>query len=569
MMIRRPISILILVSLLFAVSPAHSRTLQLNYPSEYSREKATEVLSARASAFIDSKAVDGLAKVWVFFTDRGIESKADFSRIASSVAGKLTDRALDRRAKVGKDKVSIVDIPVSAEYVSAIENLGATLRRTSRYLNAASFEVPLAVLGEIADLPFVAEIRPMLGYKKDYSVSAELIKKLEQDQSLAPTDFSYGASYDQLNQVNVIPAHNAGYNGAGVMVAMFDTGFRTTHRVFQNIIMSGRLIAERDFIYDDLNVDNEPEDVSSAWDHGTLTWSTLGGEWSANHYGPAFGASFVLAKTEDVRSETPVEEDNWVAALEWADSIGVDVISSSLGYTDWYSAEDYDGNTATTTVAADLAAEYGIVVCNSAGNNGPSASSLGAPADADSIIAVGAVYSTGGIVSFSSRGPTSDGRIKPEVCARGSGTACASSSGDLILTSASGTSLSCPIIGGVTALVIDAHPSWTAMQVRDAIMLTANNAANPNNNYGWGIANCWQAINYSQPIDYIIGDANHSDFIDIDDIVYLINYAFGGGPEPMPILAVGNVNGDTEVDVDDITYLINYVFGGGPPPMTP
>ncbi|MBU2625963.1 MAG: S8 family serine peptidase, partial [candidate division Zixibacteria bacterium] len=321
-----------------------------------------------------------------------------------------------------------------------------------------------------------------------------------------------------------------------------------------------------DFVFDDGNVDNEPEDWSIAWNHGTKTWSTLGGLWDANHYGPAYGARFILAKTEDIRSETPVEEDNWVAAVEWVDSIGTDVISSSLLYSDWYTASDYDGNTATTTIAADMAAEYGIVVCNSAGNAGPSPSTIGAPADADSILAVGAVYSTGGIVGFSSRGPTYDGRIKPEICARGSETACASASDDEALTTASGTSLSCPLIGGVATLVIQAHPDWTAMQVREAMLMTADNAATPDNDYGWGIANCWAAINYSfGPPEYVAGDADGSGAVDIDDVVYLIQYIFSGGPAPDP-LESGDADCSGEIDIDDAVYLIEYIFSNGPEP---
>ncbi len=535
-----------------------------NESEQFIRNRAEKVISERTADYLSSHAVDGSVKIWVFFTDRGIKSRAELDLAADMISQRISARAMKRRAKAGKDHVTIIDVPVKSSYVNAIVNSGAKLRRTSRYLNAASYEAPIGILDQIAALPFVAEIRPMLGYAKKYDVE-DRGKDKNSSQSLGSDDLSYGASYGQLNQINVIPAHNAGYNGAGVLVAMFDTGFRTTHTVFQNIIMSGRLIAEHDFVFDDDDVDNEPEDWPSAWDHGTLTWSTLGGSWEGYHYGPAYGADFVLAKTEDIRSETPVEEDNWVAAMEWVDSIGADVISSSLSYTDWYTYEDYDGNTATTTIAADLAAEYGIVVCNSAGNSGPGSGTIGAPADADSILTVGAVYSSGTITSFSSRGPTYDGRIKPEICAQGAGTACAGASSDTDLTSASGTSLSCPLIGGVAAVVISAHPDWTVMQVREAIMMTADNAGTPNNTYGWGIANTWAAINYTFP-SYVPGDADGSGYVDIDDVVFIINYIFGGGPAPDPLQA-GDADGSGTIDIDDVTYIINYIFGGGPPPV--
>ena len=554
----------VLLLLFSANNAALSRSIPIEYPGEYSCAKSADVLPERTMNYLAEKSDNGKVKIWVFFTDRGIKSDEEFRQAASAFSGRLTEKALARRKKAGMDKFTIIDVPVKTSYVDAIVSLGAKLRRTSRYLNAASFEVRISKLNEIAALPFVSEIRPMLGFKKDYKTN---VKQTEESHSLGDKYLSYGASYGQLAQVNVVEAHNAGYNGEGVLVAMFDTGFRTTHRVFMNTIMSSRLIAEYDFVFNDGDVDNEPEDWSSAWDHGTMTWSTLGGEWPANHYGPAYRANFILAKTEDVRSETPVEEDNWVAAVEWADSIGADVISSSLGYINWYTYPDLDGNTATTTIAADRAATYGIVVCNSNGNEGSGSGTMIAPADADSILAVGAVYSDGSIVYFSSRGPTYDGRIKPEICAQGVSTACASSSDDYALTSASGTSLSCPIMGGVAALVIQAHPTWTVMQVREAIMMTADNADTPNNTYGWGIANCMAAINYSFGPDFVPGDADQSGAVDIDDVVYLINYLFLGGPAPIPVEEAGDADGSGVVDIDDATYLVNYIFLGGPPPV--
>ena len=555
---------MIFPGLLLMASTALSRSVPIEIPDEFSRPKSAEVLSERTVSYLETKAVDGNVKVWVFFTDRGVKTPEELSQVAASLYDGLTERALARRAKVGKDKVTITDVPVSAEYVDAIVKLGATLRRTSRYLNASSFEVPLSGLDEISSQRFVAEIRPMLAAKKEYGATP---KDGGDEKSLGGADLDYGDSYAQLAQINVIAAHNAGYSGAGVLVAMFDTGFRTTHTVFSNIVTTGRLIAEYDFVFGDGDVDNEPEDDLSAWNHGTYTWSTLGGEWADNHYGPAYGADFILAKTEDIRSETPVEEDNWVAAVEWSDSIGADVISSSLTYTDWYTYSDFDGNTATVTVAADLAALLGIVVCNSAGNSGSGAGTIGAPSDADSVLAVGAVYSSGTIVGFSSRGPTYDGRIKPEICARGYATACASASSDNNLTAVSGTSLSCPLIGGVAALVIEAHPDWTPIQVREAIMMTGDNAATPDNTYGWGIANCLDAINFGSEPEYVHGDADESGAIDIDDVTYLIGYIFSDGPAPTPVEAAGDANGSSDIDIDDILYLISYIFSGGPEPV--
>jgi serine protease AprX len=213
--------------------------------------------------------------------------------------------------------------------------------------------------------------------------------------------------------------------------------------------------------------------------------------------GPAFGADFILAKTEDDRSETPIEEDYWVAGIEWAESLGAEVVSSSLGYTDWYAFKDMDGKTAVTTRAAERASALGVVVVNAAGNERRNAwAHIIAPADGPSVIAVGAVDSAGTIASFSSPGPSSDGRIKPEVCAWGVSNLVAANrtDGGDVYTRGSGTSYATPLVAGVAALLLEAHRDWTPAQVRAALTGTATNAAKPNNDYGWGIVNAAAAV---------------------------------------------------------------------------
>ncbi|MEE8578289.1 MAG: S8 family serine peptidase, partial [candidate division Zixibacteria bacterium] len=226
-------------------------------------------------------------------------------------------------------------------------------------------------------------------------------------------------------------------------------------------------------------------------------------------YGPAYKANFLLAKTEDVRSETPVEEDNWVAAVEWADALGVDVISSSLSYSAWYTYADMDGQTATITIMANTAAAMGIVIVNSAGNSGPGAGTMTAPADAFEVISCGAVNSFGNIASFSSRGPTYDGRIKPEVVALGVSAFVPSPSGDNSYTTASGTSFSCPLTGGVATVLLQARPTFTPQMVRSALMETADRASNPDNSYGWGLIDLGAALGWGANFyaDTTFGDA--------------------------------------------------------------
>jgi subtilisin family serine protease len=345
---------------------------------------------------------------------------------------------------------------------------------------------------------------------------------------------------------------------------MMDTGFRKDHQAFQLAFSEGRVLAEWDFINHDGNTQNEAGDPSGQHDHGTMTWSTLGGAADGNLYGPAYGASFILAKTEDVSGETPIEEDNWVAGMEWADSIGADVISSSLGYIDWYSYSDLDGNTAVITIAADIAAQRGIVVCNAMGNEGSGSGSLIAPADADSIISCGAVYGSGDIVYFSSRGPTYDGRIKPEVCAQGVSTRCANPSGTTGYTYADGTSLSTPLIGGTAAVILSAHPSWTPMQVREAMMESGDHSTSPDNDYGWGIPDILAAIQHTF---YLTGDVTGEGEINISDVIFLIDYLYKNDRPPSPLF-LGDVDCDGNVNITDVVGLINYVFKNGPSPCS-
>ncbi len=204
--------------------------------------------------------------------------------------------------------------------------------------------------------------------------------------------YNYGQSFTQLNQITVPAVHDLGYTGAGITICSMDAGFSNlAHEVFSTM----NIIAMWDF------VDNDPD--VSGHSHGTATLSTIGGFKEGQLIGPAFGSDFILARTEDDNSETPVEEDNWIAALEWADSIGVDVTTTSLTYLDYdppfpsYTWEDMDGNTALITIAADFAVGLGIFVVNSASNSGynPNHNTLGAPADGDSVITVGAVARIG------------------------------------------------------------------------------------------------------------------------------------------------------------------------------
>ncbi|MCK5126590.1 MAG: S8 family serine peptidase [candidate division Zixibacteria bacterium] len=469
-------------------------------------EKETDNRIDAVKIHLLPREIDGKVKVWVYFTDKGIFDKNSFEDLAATI--KLTERTQQRRKKMGLEDITFLDLPVKESYVEEIKALGGKTRRISKWLNAASFEINLLDIDQINALPFVARIRPVAVFKRD-DISKTYTPP---EPGYTPTDkdthfLNYGDSQGQLDQINVPVVHDKGHIGTGAIVAMLDTGYRKDHEAFADAYSEGRVLAEWDFVFDDGNTQNETEDVSDQHRHGTLTWSTLGGAKSGDLYGPAYGASFILAKTEDVRSETQVEEDNWAAAVEWADSIGANVISSSLGYSDWYTYSDFDGETATITIAANLAASLGIVVVTSMGNSGPGAGSLTAPSDAFESVSVGAISSSGAIASFSSRGPTYDGRTKPEIVAQGVTTRCASPTTTISYTYANGTSLSCPLAGGCAAVILGVHPEFTPTMVRQALIETASQSQTPDNIYGWGIIDLGAALSWGAKIgaDITIG----------------------------------------------------------------
>jgi len=429
--------------------------------------------------------------VLVYFTDKGIRAQEEFNRAASQRKAQFTEHALWRRAKVGKTEMDFMDLPVSQEYIQQIEALGARLRVRLNWFNAASFEMTRDQVVRATASPFVRQMDLVRSYRKPREPEVPSTEELSPPPPNEIYSLNYGPSYWQVRQINVPICHDSGYTGRGVIVAMFDAGFGD-HACFDSIRNSGRLIDQHDFYTN--------RDTTDWYSHGRGTWSEAGGFYSGQLIGPGYGATWAIYRTEVASFERNVEEDYWVAALQRTDSIGGEVVSSSLGYFDFdsgqhsYTYQDMNGNTAICSRAAHHAAALGIIVCNAMGNSGPSAGSITAPADADSILSIGAVDSAGTIASFSSRGPTYDGRIKPEVCAKGVSDYWASTAGRTSFGTASGTSCSTPLVGGSCAIVLQAHPSWTPLQVRQALMMTASRHNSPDNNYGWGIIDVWAAI---------------------------------------------------------------------------
>ena len=444
----------------------------------------------------------GLYLVWIFFNDK-TESDSTPDNVFQKALDNLDNRTRTRRSKVRHfSLVDNRDIPVPTEYTEKVRSTGVLIRTVSKWLNAVSVSGTLEQLRSISGFPFVKKIDPVYGGKRKSPVQRSLLKS-----STEPGRSDYGPSYDQLDQINVIAAHEAGYTGAGVRVLILDTGYYTDHEA----IHEEQVIAEWDFINNDGETQNEEGDPDNQHNHGTYTLSALGGRFDGELYGPAYEAEFLLAKTEDVSQEVPIEEDQYVAGLEWGESLGADIASSSLGYIDWYEFEDLDGMTAVTTIAVNTAIENGMVVVTAVGNSGTGG--IVVPADAFDVIACGAVDSDGNIASFSSQGPTADGRIKPEVCALGVSTYCAGVNSTSAYRYENGTSLATPLVAGAAACVLQAHPDWTPQQVREALMMTASDPENPDNQYGWGIIDVMGTINYQfmeivnsviVPVDYSI-----------------------------------------------------------------
>ena len=425
---------------------------------------------------------DNYYRAWIYFYDK-----------AGSEMCHISQKAIDRRAKSDVQSNHLwYDLEVSQIYINDILELGITIENESRWLNAVSVVCKLSDIKKIAKLKSVKKIEPVIGYKKSKIEYAE-------DTLSNSRDFDYGNALAQIEQINVHELHNAGYTGEGVIILVIDTGFNLTHNAMANI----NVIAQWDVINNDSETANETSaEISNSQDHhGTAILSTIAANAPGEFMGVAFDAEFLLAKTEDVSQEVQQEEDDYVAGLEWGEALGADVVTSSLAYLDWYTYEDMDGNTAVTTNAIDIASGLGLVCVNSAANEGNATwYYIAAPADADSVISVGAVNLYGEIASWSSHGPTFDGRIKPEVCARGVYTWCINPNSTTQYIQLNGTSLSAPLVGGSTALVIQAQPDWSAMQVREAILMTASQSSNPDNSYGYGIMNAADAVEYEATV---------------------------------------------------------------------
>lgn len=476
-------------------------------PAARAAEPAPATIHPRLLARADRAPAETLA-VWLTFADKGEHDEADLARRLADAERELSPRSLERRRRARLvPRVDARDLPVEPAYLAALEQRGVRPHAVSRWLNRAALRVPGARVRELGALPFVSDLSavPRLARSRDGEARAVGRAQAGASGALLRSAVDYGLTQAALDQIGVPALHDSGYTGAGLLIAVFDEGFNAhdTHEALVPRIPSpGR---RRDFADGDTVVTNLASPGTSS--HGTWTLGLLAGDRPGTYVGAAFGAEFALARTEVSGSEQPVELLYWAQAAEWADSLGADLISSSLGYFTFddpfpdFTYGDLDGATTDISRAARIAASKGMLVVNSVGNEGNKAwHYLIAPADVsgDSLIAVGAVDDAGFVAAFSSFGPSADGRVKPDLAALGvNDPLIAASGGPAAYGSNDGTSFAAPLVAGLAACLWQARPAWRAVDVIRALRETASRAGSPNDRVGYGIPNgaaamCWR-----------------------------------------------------------------------------
>ncbi len=441
-------------------------------------------------------------KYWIKFTDK---NNSPYS--VNSPEAFLSQRALDRRTKQGIT-IKENDLPVNPQYLEGVTGTGATVLTVSKWFNSTTvYTANQSVVDAIEALPYVlsvskgsdkSQVEKFALPEKQFFANESYGGVPSQDMyktSGAANTYDYGAAYNQIHMLNGEPLHNNGYDGAGMVIAVLDAGFLNadTLSVFDSLWETNRILGTKDF------VNPQNPGIFTAHTHGSMVLSTMGGNMHGEIVGTAPQASYYLLRTEDAATEYLIEELNWVSGAEFADSVGADVLNTSLGYTEFddpaqnHTYADMDGNTTPITIGADIAASKGMIPVNSAGNSGTSSwYYIGAPADGDSVFTIGAVDAGGNLAPFSSRGPTSDGRVKPNVVAQGSGSAIIDPWNGLV-TSGNGTSFSSPITAGMVACLWQANPEKTNIEIMQAIQKSASQYADPDDDYGYGIPDYWQA----------------------------------------------------------------------------
>ena len=420
---------------------------------------------------------------WVYFND-----KPSSQLYLDSPLQMLSQRALDRRTNqsIGLDNK---DIPVETSYVNQIKaTSGISVLATSKWLNAIHVRGSQNAINNLSMLPFVNKIDFA---DRTLNQAGKIAKaaKVKQENKTKKTkiNYAYGSSSNQIVMLNGQALHQANHTGDGKIIAIMDAGYPgvNTAPPFAKLRDNNKILGGYNFVA-------RNSDIYSGNSHGTSVLSTMGGYKENSLIGTAPDASYYLFITEDNNAENPVEESLWVEAAEKADSLGVDIINTSLGYFDFdnkaydHTYADMNGNTTFMSRGAEIAFSRGMIVVSSAGNSGGTSNPyINAPADAVSVISVGAVNASKSRVSFSSIGPSSDSRIKPDVMAQGKSAVISDANGNIV--TADGTSFSGPIMAGMVACLWQAFPQKTNQEIRNLVLQSSDNFLTPNNTYGYGI----------------------------------------------------------------------------------
>jgi serine protease AprX len=504
----------------------------------------------------------------VFFRDKGLleHDLTPGSERFEETLSRFSSKAIERRKRnlsVDHDWQTIdeADFAVSESYLTALASHGAEILNTSRWLNFASVRCSEAAIERIRSFGFVKQVQKLAPARPQTD------RHLLNEECGADTIvFHRGLATDQLNWINTTPLHWLGIDATGVTIAYFDTGFWwKDSRALKHL----NVIAEYDFVFQDSVTQDQQEDlpIPNTHGHGTVVLGAAAAFLPDTVIGPAFNANFILGKTEDLRSETPREEENYAAGLEWAEALGADIASVSLGYIDFdsgftsYTYPDLDGKTAISSRAAAKAAQLGMLIVVANGNDGAQPFPyMNPPADADSILAVGAMAWNDTIAAFSSRGPTADGRIKPDIVAPGVGVwTYHPAAGPLPQT---GTSLAAPLVSSSAALIMQAHPEAHAQDIRRAIMETGDNSSTPDTAEGWGMLNAYAAALRLGPF---IGRFTQS--FTNNELKYCLGYASEAQTKTVRLTYMqGGVTNVAEIpqSSDSLFYEWSRVFAGMP-----
>ena len=461
--------------------------------------------------------------MWIILTIFFVQ----FADKAGSNVVCLSPTAIEMREARGI-AIDSLDYEVSPIYLDSLRTLGATVMHTSRWINGATVEASYEAIKTMQQCSFIDTICLTRTNNDYFTIPSVSLNKRKVEKEVITDELG---SNGQINQLNLSPLHQLGFKGKGIRIGIADGGF-------YNADCLESLPKEQWLGYIDFT-DDKDDIFSQTGNHGTLCLTAIVAKKEVSdgtivgtftYSGTATDASYYLFKTEEYATESPKEIDNWVAAIEMADSLGLHIVSTSLGYTTFdkkdfnFAYEDMDGRTSRGAQAATIAAHKGMLLVVAAGNDGNNAwHYLSTPADADNILTVGAVNTSGNIAEFSSFGPSADGRVKPEVCAVGAGTALINPATNDVMNG-NGTSFACPLIAGMAASLWSALPNATNMEIRERIIRSADRYTQPHEQYGYGIPDAWLAYHMqSDTYLHTIYNTAIAEKIVKDGHIYIIN----------------------------------------------